>query len=221
MRVPVSPFQLQLGHSSPLWVLPRCQAGPALLAPRLVQPHSPTAMALAAPQLCPLPGTGSLMGSGTIAATPGCHGLWGCPAPSECPQCGHWSLVGGTMSCIPPTTLVWFSSSFPLIDTQSGAATVGVPGGVRWYRAPAARAEVEVSVAPRSPALAPRGVSGWERRPPGPNEVVRSARCGALCLPAPWLGNLASGLSLVVGGDCWASLPCPHQQAPPSAQAPP
>lgn len=137
--------------------------------------------------------------SGTIAATRYCHGLWGCPAPPNCLQVGHWSLAGITMSCIPPFTSVWFSSSLPLIDTQSGTAVVGVRGGARQYRSPPSRAEVEVSVAPRSPALAPRGASGWGRCPPGPNEVVWSARRGVLHCPALCPGTLASGLPLVVG----------------------
>lgn len=59
-------------------------------------------------------------------------------------QTGPWILVGDTMPCTAPSAPVWFSSSFPLIDTRSRAAAVGVRGSGRHCRAP--RAEVEVSV---------------------------------------------------------------------------
>lgn len=71
---------------------------------------------------------------------------------------------------------------------------VGVQGAGQRRRAP--RAEVEVSVAPHSPALAPWGTRGWRRRPPSPNEVVQSA----LCLPVTHLETLAPKQSLVVVG---------------------
>lgn len=140
--------------------------------------------------------------SGTVAAIPVYHGLWGPPACPNCPQPRHRSFAGGTISCKAPSTLVWFSSSLPLIDTQSRVAAVGVLGGARQHRAPAPCTEVEVSIAPCSPALAPRGASGWRRCPPGPNEVVQSA----LHFPNPWLGTLASGRSSVVEGT--AGPPC-------------
>lgn len=77
-----------------------------------------------------------------------------------------------------------------------GGSAGGEPGSTD-PRPP--RAEVEVSVAPRSPILAPRGASGWGRCPPGPNEVVWSAWRGVLHLLALRPGTPASRLSLVVG----------------------
>lgn len=120
------------------------------------------------------------------------QGITGCQGVLHL-QTGPWSLVSGTMPRIPPPARVWFRSPFPLIDTRSRAAAVGVRGTGR-----APRAEVEVSVAPRSPALAPWGTSGWRRRPPSPNEVVRSAPC----LPVTRLGTVAPRQSLVVRGLC-------------------
>lgn len=131
--------------------------------------------------------------SGTAGVTPGCRDVLHL-------HTGPWSSVGGTMPCTPPSAPVWFRSLFPLIDTRSLAAAVGARGTGRRRRAP--RAEVEVSVAPRPPALAPWGTRGW-RCPPSPNEVVRSA----LCLLSPVWGPWHPG-SLWWWGDS-AGQPCP------------
>lgn len=112
----------------------------------------------------------------------GVAGCGGVLQPQTIPSLGTGAWWVGTMSHIPASTLVWFSSSFSLIDTQSGVAMVGVQGGAWWYQTMTPGAEVEASVAPHSPALAPRGASGWGRRPPGPNEVVWSGWCSALHL---------------------------------------
>lgn len=61
-------------------------------------------------------------------------------------QTGPWISVGGIMPYTAPSAPVWFRSSFPLIDTRSRAAAVGVRGSGWHCRAP--HAEVEVSVAP-------------------------------------------------------------------------
>lgn len=48
-------YELCPDQLCPLWVPPRGQGGPAMLASGLAQPHSPMAMALAAPRPCFLP----------------------------------------------------------------------------------------------------------------------------------------------------------------------